>query len=150
MAVGTAPGFEGGAIIATTDGGSTWVGQTVPSEAGLSLETVSCPSTSECLAVGFPNVVIATTDRGSTWVGQTVPSGVDSLAGISCGSTSSCAAVGRYAIIATTNGGTTWMKQRVPKGIPNLAAVSCPSPSSCTAVGENPQSGAVIVGSTAP
>jgi photosystem II stability/assembly factor-like uncharacterized protein len=87
------------AILTTTDGGSTWNSQTVPSGVTY-LDAVSCGSTSTCVAVGpvaglsVPPAIITTNDGGLTWTSQPVPNGVGSLQGASCAS-AGCVAVGQ-------------------------------------------------------
>lgn len=49
VAVGSS--FGRGQVLVTTDGGSTWTSQTVPSSVA-SLESVSCPAATRCVAVG--------------------------------------------------------------------------------------------------
>lgn len=87
----------GGSILATTDAGTTWTNHNLP--AGVtSLDGVSCPSLSDCVAVGDDNsghgVIVATTDGGTTWTGQNLPTGpaVSGLSGVSSASASDCVA----------------------------------------------------------
>ena len=59
----------------TTDGGSSWQGQTLPVTSG-NLEGVACSTSSDCEAVGFSYssrpLVLGTTDGGSSWQSQSV------------------------------------------------------------------------------
>ena len=141
-------------IVATTDGGATWITQTPP--AGLTgigaLTSVTCPSPSVCLAVSPGSspygsgastpYVIGTTSGGSTWVSESPPPRAGSLDSISCPTASICTAVGAVTwntsipvLLQTADGGTTWATKSVPAGIAELAAMSCSSESNCTAVG---------------
>ncbi len=80
-----------------------------------SLNSVSCPTTSECIAVGQlssgAGAIFGTANGGATWSAEAAPAGVGFLYGISCPSTSDCWAVGQNpsassgAVIGTTNGG---------------------------------------------
>ncbi|HEY4927923.1 MAG TPA: fibronectin type III domain-containing protein, partial [Acidimicrobiales bacterium] len=131
-----------GVVLATTDGGGTWVAQTTPAGTG-TLTGVSCATATACEAVGattsFGPTILATTNGGTTWTTQSVPSGVFSLAGISCVSTTTCEAVGgalsAAGVVSTTDSGAIWTIQAVPPGDSNLATVSCTSASDCVAGG---------------
>jgi hypothetical protein len=96
--VGQNSSLDGGIIFATTNSGSTWSTQTVPSGT-LSLFGVACTSASTCYAVGEHSsnsggIILATTNSGSTWATQTVPSETADLLGIACPSTAGCYAAG--------------------------------------------------------
>jgi hypothetical protein len=148
--------------------GSSWISQAtanlaVPSEANADdlFDSVSCPSLTDCTAVGIFNnfqiegMYAGLVERwdGTTWVMQDAPtpSGAmdqDSwLYGVSCASTTACAAVGGYSPNDKNNpqplveawDGTTWTVQQTPP-IANakdskLQAVSCVSASACFAIG---------------
>ena len=89
-------GYNG--IIATTDGGSTWVKVPSSTANGIPASGVACASISDCTAVGEnaagDAVIVATADGGSTWVDQTPPPEVEDLNGVACPSTLRCIAVG--------------------------------------------------------
>ena len=147
--------FDYGYILATTNSGSTWSAQTVPSGTSY-LTAIACPSTTTCYAVGENSsydggTILATTNSGSTWSAQTVPSGTRFLNGIACTSTSTCYAVGQNSsldggiIFTTTNSGSTWSSQTVPSGTRSLFGVACPSARTCYAVGENSSSSGGII-----
>ena len=78
-------------ILATTDGGATWVAQVAPSSAA-QLARVTCPSVTSCLAVGigvsrtnpFAPAIATTSDGGATWQSATLPSDAGELAGLAC------------------------------------------------------------------
>jgi photosystem II stability/assembly factor-like uncharacterized protein len=144
---------SGSVILTSSNGGSTWTSQSVPS--GItSLQGVSCASTSNCVAIGVSGAstpaIIATTDGGTGWSAQTVPSGSPLLSGVSCASTSDCLAVGEADILMTNDGGTTWTLQGAPSSAPVLNSVSCPSTTDCVAAGENDLHGGVVIGSSNP
>src|SRR5580658_8621780 len=63
--------LNGGVILETNNGGATWVNQTVPpvmaSGTWSGIQSIACPSTSDCFAVGTANyggVILGTTDGG--------------------------------------------------------------------------------------
>ncbi len=133
------------------------------------LESVSCPSSKHCIAVGAVVttlngiVPLAESYNGTTWTVQTTPTPEHSieaqLSGVSCSGTSACTAVGGYdntaekgerALIERYNG-TSWQLQEAasPVGKPApkeshwaLNAVSCPTSGSCVAVGSYTESAA--------
>ncbi|MDA8342693.1 MAG: sialidase family protein, partial [Actinomycetota bacterium] len=155
------PGTATGRTASWTD----WsVGSQLPPPTG-GLDAVSCPTTTDCVAVGANanggGSILTTTDGGATWSDRVAPTvtfdinGVQFssrgyvLDGVSCSSTQACVAVGTVstrvsffdvvdvsaAILTSTDGGVTWTSQSVPNGVTQLAAVSCPSTTSCVAVG---------------
>jgi hypothetical protein len=120
------------------------------------LNTVSCPTTSACTAVGFHvtesglGVTLAERRTGGAWTVQSTPNprgaATSALNGVSCPSSSACSAVGEFFVksgaqrtLAERWNGRRWHTQRTPNpaGSPFsiLAAVACPVTNSCTAVG---------------
>jgi hypothetical protein len=136
-----------GTALYSTDGGSTWSTGTLPGGvsyiSSILLHSVSCASTSDCVAVGEVGngtVALYSTDGGSTWSTGTVPSevGESSLSSVSCASTSDCVAVGGYyggLTLYSTDGGATWGIGSLPSEVKLLRSVSCASTSDCVAVG---------------
>ena len=141
--------------------GTSWAVQATPNPTGASfstLEGVSCPSASDCTAVGEYDINHGTTSLplaehwdGSTWAIQAMPVpagafGVQVRA-VSCPTASDCTAVGHYAkqgspdlTLAEQWNGSTWAVQAMPIASPVassvfLNGVSCPAPGKCTAVG---------------
>ncbi len=133
----------------SANAGSTYTSNT--------LSSVSCVSTSFCIAVGYFNNGFYTGDYASRtlverWNGQVWSivaspnsgSGSNSLNSVSCVSASSCVAVGSYysgaanrTLVLSWNG-TSWTRVTSPNtgsGSNSLNSVSCVSVSFCTAVG---------------
>jgi photosystem II stability/assembly factor-like uncharacterized protein len=107
-----------GEMLRTTNGGATWFRQDLPAGTP-ELLSISCPSVSDCVAVGFGSASWATTDGGRTWTTQSVPAGVTDLRSVSCPTVSVCEAVGESAgntavALGTTDGGAMWSVQVVP------------------------------------
>lgn len=144
-------GSDIGTIDTTTNGGSTWTSQTVPSGTS-SLFSISCVAPSTCYAAGTNTAgaatVIVTSDAGSSWVAQSIPSGPEELESITCPSVDECFAVGNSAtsstsegyILGTIDGGTTWqIEDTILKTnsdyLIELYGVTCMSTSSCLASG---------------
>jgi hypothetical protein len=133
-----------GTVLAERWNGTAWAIQSTPSlTGGGSLDGVSCPSASLCIAVGnFNNDNnLAEEWNGTKWSEQTIPAGQDLLSSVSCPSTTYCVAVGStfvdkpYALIWD---GSTWKSVSIPapaNELSGLAAISCFSSSACTATG---------------
>ena len=107
-----------GGMLRTTNGGASWFRQRLPASTP-DLLSVSCPSVSDCMAVGFGSASWATTDGGRTWTKQAVPAGVADLRSVSCPAVSTCEAVGESpdstaVALRTTDGGAMWSVQVVP------------------------------------
>ena len=134
-------------ILATENGGSTWLSQTPPAAATV-LNGISCSSDTTCLATG--SHVVGTTDGGSTWSDLGTPAGTTALVSVSCINTSVCTAVGGANILTTTNDGTGWTSEPAPSGVASLLGVACASLVNCEAVGTNANSGGAIATLSAP
>ena len=135
--------------------GATWKLQAAPNPTGSDSEltSVSCTSSTACVAVGFSGFApLAETWNGTVWSIQTVhdPAGSShgSFAGVSCTSATACVAVGS-AIKSSTQttvpmaegwDGTGWTVQTTPAPAGSssslLKGISCSSAALCTAVGQ--------------
>jgi hypothetical protein len=137
--------------------GTTWAIQSTPDPAGgfdSSFQSVSCPSTTLCTAVGSyvasgKSVPLAETWDGTAWTNQNaaIPHHVRTTAlfGVSCPSTKACVAVGydypgsESATFAESWNGKKWVVQMagVPFGAQRslLLGASCSSPVDCMAAG---------------
>ena len=168
-----------GLLLTGTDGSWTAAGAPLPAHAAsggasVGLSGVSCPSVSQCVAVGEYNDTagvgqgLVVTDSGGSWTAEEAPlpanAGVRSgmyeaqLSGVSCPSVSQCVAVGEYndsqgglhGLLLTLSKGS-WTAAEAP--LPDIATgggwltgVSCPSVSQCVAVGEYGAAGTGGVG----
>ena len=125
-------------MISTSDG-TTWTTQTAPSTV-TNVDGVSCPSVTDCFAVGTASgagAILSTTD-GTTWATEVVPTGVTSLTGVACASATQCLAVGSASgtgVILSTTDGSTWTSSPLPTTDVSLAGVTCPTTADCFAVG---------------
>lgn len=142
--------------------GTTWTFAAVPPPTGAtfaSLDSVSCTSTTACVAVGayqdssFSEHALAEVWNGSSWSVVAVPSRTGSssvgLDRVACASAAACTAVGSFydsasaRLVAEAVGwnGTAWSLQTVPSpgGVTNtmLSAVACNSVTACVAVGSS-------------
>ena len=168
-----AVGYEPGAALTehpmvVVRSGSTWRSQRLPLPLGLrnqsaSLSSVSCVSTTSCVAVGGlrseTDALIEVLSNGSWSATALAPPAHApriALSGVTCSAGPSCVAVGAYwgtdpgfsrPLVATWTG-TSWhtVKLAVPPSAshnvafttPMLRSVSCASPSSCVAAGFYP------------
>jgi hypothetical protein len=87
-------------IAATTNGGLTWKAQQVQGGSSPQLSGVSCPTATECMAVGSngaslpgSGVVITTGDAGAVWSAATPPSNALVISSVSCASPTDCTAI---------------------------------------------------------
>jgi hypothetical protein len=144
-------------LIAVADRASAYVetATVVPSPSVGSddiLFSVSCISTTSCVAVGASFVgtdinALTMAWDGATWTvlaNPTLGSSEDVLTSVSCSSATSCVAVGSYDSAGTSQSlamswdGTSWTTAVVPSvGVDDnlLESVSCVSATNCTAVG---------------
>ena len=129
-----------------------WSSVSIPGPAGHS-NSVSCPSSSSCIAVGTNGEeAAAETWNGKEWSSAGVvarPSGAkeeSTLSGVSCISAGACTAVGYYVNSSGTKvtlaerwNGTEWSVQSTPNPTGALRSylegVSCTSSTACTTVG---------------
>jgi photosystem II stability/assembly factor-like uncharacterized protein len=99
----------GGAIVASTDGGTTWAPQTSGTTADLN--GVAFADATHGWAVGAGGAVLATVDGGATWAPQTSGTTAD-LNGVAFADATHGWAVGAGgAVLATADGGATWAPQ---------------------------------------
>jgi hypothetical protein len=129
--------------------GSEWKVQATPDPSRTEdfLQGVSCPSSTECIAVGqiiSESRALAERWNGTEWSVLATPntSSRSTLLSVSCSSPTNCTAVGNSEStlpLAERWNGTEWKTQTTPNPIGSkttyLAGVSCTSASSCTAVG---------------
>jgi RHS repeat-associated protein len=158
----TAVGKQESGTFAERWNGSTWTITTTPNPVGatkgISLNDVSCPTTSFCLTVGVyregsnPLKTLVERWNGSAWTVLSSPNptgaGSSSLTDVACPSAEYCAAVGYYVIssgssetrtLAERWNGSEVSLQSSPnpagKAIAQLTDVSCATPSACAAAG---------------
>jgi len=113
--------------------GSSWTVQPTPTPGtDDGLMSVSCSSSTWCLAVGTPEV--AESWNGANW---SLASNPPVVLGVFCTDAASCMAVGGGPMPqAAAWNGLTWSTQQIPLSTTGvLVGVSCTSPTACTAVG---------------
>ena len=143
--------------------GKSWTVQPTPnpSTGTPSLSGVSCPTATDCTAVGslveFGHDPVAEQWNGTSWSLQSAPSPsglpMAQLSAVSCTAAAACTAIGGAAVsiqvppatLAERWNGTAWTIQASQDGrgaVPSeVNGVSCPTASSCIAVGDFNHSG---------
>ena len=142
--------------------GSQWSFVQMPTPSGGSypqINSVSCTSTSNCIAVGrvwFGSVVVPLVEKwnGTSWEVKSVPAPPTEAAvpyaqldAVSCASSAECMAVGYFKVsgsganavwqvhVARLKGGSWTNMFPLPPNVGEMLAVSCPSTSFCAATG---------------
>jgi hypothetical protein len=160
VAVGSTPFNESPGVLAERWHGKSWKIDPVPvprpAQAGAGLLSgVSCPSATECVAVGtYHLAALAETWNGRAWTLARPPSprGTSSafgasLSAVSCATAKNCVAVGGYTLrngddapLAESRSGRRW-RLATPRAVrgssySGLTSVSCVSAAYCVAAGE--------------
>ena len=122
-AVGVGWGSQGGMILATTDGGTTWHQQPVSAGLWEWFYSVDFVDARHGWAVGQDGIIAATTDGGATWKRQSAPISyaidleqvdfVNTKRGWTAGESWGANGI----ILATKDGGSTWLAQRLPNSV---------------------------------
>ena len=146
-------------FLATTDDGRHFAASAVAP--GDSMQYVSCPTTSHCVAIGVHNrdlstgqtsaesVVATSTDGGATWNPGGLPRGlgVGPYPQVSCADTGHCFMLGYGVhqrnsssdIAVSADGGRTWTERPLPASVPDpqITQIACPTDTTCYAAGED-------------
>jgi photosystem II stability/assembly factor-like uncharacterized protein len=126
--------FNGSTILHTTDYGGTWTAQYGGGTGQFAYTSISCPSTTTCVAIGYGGTAAATTTGGAAWSTQLPAGSTNAILGMSCTSASDCYAAAGNTILVTHNGGNTWAANTLGT-TDQLVAISCPAANTCFAVG---------------
>lgn len=143
--VAVAGDFDRGAILISTNAGATW--HVVSASTGL--DSIACPTSTTCLAVGWDGIIVGSVDGGATWSNR-FSGGQHTLYGIACPTHRICLAVGSEGIILrSSDGGATWhslISDLLPGDV--LTSLTCPTTNICLAVGEADEGVGIVVRST--
>jgi hypothetical protein len=160
--------FSGGASFTYSEmwNGTAWSPPSpIPANTGVELESISCASSTSCVAVGKKTeangTVVNASARwnGSGWLSLAPPNAAgnaNEMTGISCTSATACVAVAKavsgasFAYSETWNG-TSWS---APIAVPantgvDLKSISCTSSTSCLAVGNKLEANKALVNASA-
>lgn len=108
-------------IAATKNGGISWKAEHVSGGSTPELSGVSCPTVTDCMAVGSngaslpgSGVVVTTSDAGATWTTATAPAGALTITSVSCANPADCIVVENDGTLLSTaqstNFGQTWQQ----------------------------------------
>ena len=159
-------GLSASAMVVASAAAPAWsiVASKNPTAGQGSLSAVSCPTATDCFAVGYANhagiqVTLAERWNGTSWTIQPTPNPVNAsssgLLGVSCTAIDNCIAVGEWNTNSTTIvalverwNGTAWAIQHaaIPakSTLSVLSGVSCTTATACTAVGDFARGGAYL------
>ncbi len=137
-------------VATTSNAGSNWVNEPVPTSYGLS--NVSCPSTSQCFASSssssMTGSIYSSSDGGASWSPSLAPASNDpttqGFTSMSCPTQTQCWAIqssnfvyNPTNVLYSSDGGNSWTVQFSSFGISSLEAITCPSTNICWAVGSS-------------
>ena len=123
---------QGGAALASTNGGATWSVRAGTHMA--SPRALSCSTRAVCVAVGTKGTIRTTANSGRSWHRRHTGTSKD-LESVSCTTMSSCVAVGLDgAVLTSADAGSSWSDHSVDATM-GLWGVSCPTPTACVVVG---------------
>lgn len=135
--------FVGGGneIMATTNGGLSWIQQLPSADFPDTISSLSCPSTQVCAATGAGSIYF--TINGNTWTRDIALASSSGKTVITCPTTTTCIAFwfvtqGQQAVVATTTdlgpSGGHWTISFPPSSNP-IQSASCETATHCIAVG---------------
>jgi hypothetical protein len=140
--IGSAGAPNGAAVIATTNGGISWVSQTIPPTVGF-LSDIACSDQKRCTAVGQATptsdgqaAIIGTVDGGTVWTPEPTPPGILDLTAVTCRTSGRCVAIGStgggvVALVSATTG-TTWSQEgALPANTTGATDISCSDELTC-------------------
>jgi len=137
--VGAAGAPNGAAVVATTNGGSTWSLEPTPATVDY-LSGISCSDRRHCAAVGQtangPGAILTTVDGGATWQAAVVPTGVLDVTAVACQPDRRCLATGSTAsgtvALVSTSGQAGWVPRgTLPPTLSGATGISCPDSQQC-------------------
>ena len=111
------------------------------------LSSVSCPTSTLCVAVGYAGLILRSSDGGKRWAPAATQLGTNIyLNGVVCSNDTICVAFGSIQPVSgvhagqmirtafeSTNGGETWRWSRLPRGVSPFSSVACPTTTTCVA-----------------
>lgn len=105
--------------------------------------SVACPSSSLCIAVGGGisdvGLIDRSTDGGKSFAPIPVPRGAQRLSAVACSNSLNCVAAGIATLLYTSDGGVDWSLAMPPVSQTLFLGASCGSALRCVAVGMRPR-----------
>ncbi len=129
-----------GAILSTTNAGSTWQAKKTTT---FPLVWISCASSKACGALGGGSL-LSTINGGTSWQSHSLPANSSQADQIACSAAASCLAAGSATneIWRTSNRGATWHSTTLPKSF-GVQSMSCGTAAICEAVRANTPTSAI-------
>jgi len=145
----TAPSPSDAVIVATANGGRTWVAQPVALTSTLELDGISCPDVRHCMAVGSAGAgsstaaVLTTEDGGAHWTQVAPPAGAIVVTGVDCIDAVSCTAIAddgtAFWSAQSTDFGRSWQREGdLPAVVEDPGGLSCALDGTCLITGFTP------------
>ena len=156
--VATSAAPSGPVLVASTDGGATWVVQSLPPGIGY-LTDIACATNRTCTAVGQagetgvgPGAILTTTNSGTTWSSQPVPPGTTDVTAVACPHGGRCIALGtvsgRVTTLTPTGAGGAWTASGLlPVAASVATSLACTDSLSCWATASDAVDPSHAVGS---
>ncbi len=145
----TGPSPSNAVIVATTNGGRTWVAQPLSLSSTVELDGISCPDTRHCMAVGSAGLgsstaaVLTTEDGGALWTQASTPAGAIVVTSVDCMDAVSCTAIAddgtAFWSAQSTDFGRSWQRQGdLPSVVEDPGGLSCALDGTCLVTGFTP------------
>jgi hypothetical protein len=134
-------------IVATKDGGATWSSEVAPAALDPSLSGVSCPTATDCMAVGSgaagSDLVLTTHDGGRQWTHASAPANAISITAVRCMGIGSCVAIATNGTAFwsshSTDFGATWQQTgSLPASFLGASDLECDAEETCFVAGYVP------------
>ncbi len=153
----TTAGHGQGAIVISTDAGTTWTAANVPAKTGL-LQSAFCATVTSCVAGGTTSTtvsavvpahgeILTSQDGGQTWTSSGARPSIDDVYGVACPSPLLCAMVGTKwvgtppigmgGVAQSRDSGASFTASTTEYTPLPLTALDCPTTKGCIAVGGN-------------
>lgn len=139
-------GIPSDSVIASRYTDGSWRHVSLPIDS-TPLSSVSCPTTTLCVAVGYAGLILRSFDGGRSWISAATHLGTNvDLNGVACSNATICVTLGSLQRVSgvhagrvipvalnSSNGGATWRWSRIPRGVDPFSSVACPTSTTCVA-----------------
>lgn len=148
------PVRDGGVVLVSVDGGSTWSPGRIAGSAVRLLGGLSCPAVTRCYAtasgVGSSSrgFLLVSSDGGRRWSARRRGPRGGLSGALSCVGVDRCLAAGGDGLVETTDGGLRWRAEREPMGaggFPSVSGLACPTATTCVGVGSESHPGYPVI-----
>jgi photosystem II stability/assembly factor-like uncharacterized protein len=127
-------------VLASHDGGTSWVRTALAAPGNVS--AIECSSPSVCVILGDTGTLLVTGNGGVTWSNRSLKmqsSGIDDqdFTGIACPTKQVCFLVDNWSVRRSDDGGMTWKVLALPSTLSGFINVGCSDARTCVVSGEN-------------